>query len=314
MSSKPKLPKAFERLADYFSKELSPLLDARTIQILSLRQTHDFTILRTEESRELNTVVIPESIQSPKPSVKVAFLASKQKAVETREFSRLLRTVKDYDCYLKDKLCMKCPRCALFGAVSVTGGQEYNIKHRIEYSTAFSIERYEDLLETLTFNAIDETSQKTEQALNITHNVVPLANFPSVVSLTSVTWREFVLYLKTLLAAKSYGAETRTKGDMRNTILGIAGGYEEMITSLEFNLELAGQWESNLEETTQSILEKYSKMCASRANVTVLTPTELSSLISQVQDLPLDAPFVDSMQQDVDIFLAKVASDKKKKK
>ncbi len=311
-----KMPAGLKKVQDYLVDRISPLVDARVVQVLLVRQTHDYTVLRTEESRELNTVVVPESITSTTPTVKVAFLASKQKAVENRMYSRLLRTVKDYECFLKDYLCMKCPRCALFGAVKVKGKAkvDYNIKHRIEYSTAFSVERYEDLLETMTFNAVGEHDQKTGQALNITHNVKPLANFPSVVTLSSVTWRELVMYLKTLLAAKSYGAETRVKGDVRNVILGLVAGYEEVITSLEYSLELAARWEDDPYKATEEILKKYAGMCASRSNVVFLTADEVQALVEEVQDIPLDSAFVEAMQSDVDAFIGEVKELKAKVK
>ncbi len=309
-----KKPKTIEKIDKYFVSKISPLLDSRVVQILLLRQTHDFTILRTEESRELNTVVIPESIGSETPTLKVAFLASKQKAVESRMYARLLRTVKDYNCYLKDNLCMECPRCTLFGAVNVSGkDREYNIKHRIEYSTAYSIERYEDLLEVITFNAIDSVKQETGQAFNMTHNVRPLANFPSVISLTSVTWEEFVLFIKTLLASKSYGAETRVKGDVRNVVLGIVAGYEEIITSLEYSLELAENFEDDPYKQTEEILKKYRELAASRADVVVLTAEETQQLISEIQDIPLDSALVDSLWKQATAFV-EIASEKKKKK
>ncbi|MHA1859369.1 MAG: type I-D CRISPR-associated protein Cas7/Csc2 [Candidatus Thorarchaeota archaeon] len=300
------MPKELEKIRPYLVDEISPLLDAKVVQILLLRQTHDYTILRTEESRELNTVVVPESIEKMDPTVKVAFLASKQKAPESRMFSRFIRTVNPkYSCSLKDKLCMKCPRCVLFGAVA-TKGRDYNIKHRIEYSTAFSIERYEDLLESITFNAVSEHNQLTGQALNLTHNVRPLANFPSVVTLTSVTWQELALYLKTLLATKSYGAETRVKGDVRNVVLGIAAGLEEIITSLEYSLEMAAIWdeEEDLAKATENILAKYAELAASKRNLVVLSAEEVNALIQEIQDLPVDEGLIGSMEKQAAAFVA----------
>lgn len=303
------MPESFKKLEPYLVEEISPLLDARIVQVLMLRQTHDYTIFRTEESRELNTVVVPESIESTTPTVKVAFLASKQKAPENRMYSRLLRTVNNSDCYLKDELCMECPRCVLFGAVSTKSGRDYNIKHRIEYSTAFSIERYEDLLETMTFNAVDEANQLTGQALNITHNIKPLANFPSVVSLNSVTWPELALYLKTVLATKSYGAETRTKGDMRNVVMGIMAGYEEVITSLEYSLEMASVWEeADLEAETEKILRKYAELCGSRGNLVVMNTDEVKQLVSEVQDMTVDEDLVELMDKQAKAFVKKAKS------
>ncbi len=309
----PTIPKSFAKISDYFAEKISPLLDSRVVQILLVRQTHDYTILRTEESRELNTVVIPESIESSKPTVKVAFLASKQKAVESRMAAKMLRSVRDdYECRLMLNLCMECPRCALFGAVNVSGGREYNIKHRIEYSTGFSIERYEDLLETITFNAIDDANQTTGQALGMTHNVRPLATFPCVVSLNSVTWQELVLYLKALMASKSYGAETRVKGDVRNTILGIIAGHEEVITSLEYSLELATRFEEDLHDVTEEILKKYKQISASRSDVVVLSVEEVKQLVSDVQDLSISKELTDTMWKQVEAFVKTAKATKKK--
>ena len=311
---RPTIPESFVKISDYFPEHISPLLDSRIIQVLLLRQTHDYTVLRTEESRELNTVVIPENIESSKPTVKVAFLASKQKAVESRTAARLLRTVRDdYDCHLMMSLCLKCPRCALFGAVNVSGGREYNIKHRIEYSTGYSIEKYEDLLETITFNAIDDANQTTGQALNMTHNVRPLANFPCVVSLASITWLELVLYLKALMASKAYGAETRVKGDVRNTVLGIVAAHEEIITSLEYSLELAHRFDDDLYSTTEEILKKYKDLSASRSDVVVLSASEVKRLVNDVQDISVDKALVDAMWKDVDSFIG-IAKQKPEKK
>jgi CRISPR-associated protein Csc2 len=253
-------------------------------------------------------------MESTTPSVKVAFLASKQKAVESRMFARMMRNVRDSNCYLKDALCMKCPRCVLFGAVNVRGGGEYNLKHRIEYSTAYSIEKYEDLLQTLTFNAVDAVNHTTGQALNLTHNVKPLANFPSVITLNSATWQEVALFIKTLLSAKSYGAETRVKGDVRNTILGIVAGLEEVITPLEYSLELAADFSDDLEKKTEEVLKKYRNLCGSRGNVQVLTTEETQALVGQIQDLPLDKAFVDSMYKQVNDFLKVATQDPKKVK
>ncbi len=323
MTEKIKPPKELDLLNEYFVDKISPLLDAKVIQILLLRQTHDYTILRTEDTREINTVVIPESIESTKPSVKVAFLASKQKAAENRMFARFLRTITNNECYInttnydtRKGLCLKCPRCVLFGAVSVKSGKEksdYNLKHRIEYSTAYSVEKYEDLLETLTFNAVGETDQKTGQSLNLTYNVKPLANFPSIVTLTSVTWMEFVLFIKTLMATKAYGAETRIKGDVRNTILGIAAGYEEIITALEYSLELTVRWENDLGKATEEILKKYANFAASRKNVRVLSYEETQQILEAIQDIELDKAFINAMQSQVDKFIETINKSKKKK-
>ncbi|MHA1749069.1 MAG: type I-D CRISPR-associated protein Cas7/Csc2 [Promethearchaeota archaeon] len=292
----------------YFNDTLTPYINAKTIQIIIIRQILDFTILRTEDSRELNTVELPKSLDDTSREVYGLFLASKQKAVETRRFMELLRTVKDYNCYLPMNLCMECPRCVLFGAVKPQGAK-YNIKHRIEYSSAFSIEPFSDIHKILTFNAINVGSQKTGQALNITHNIRPLTIFPSIVSLKSVTPHEFVLVIKSILSSHSYGAETRVKGDVRNEIIGIIGALEEIITPLELTIELRnilnGEQSVTMDELvskTNDILEKYRQLASTPNKVLILKNQELSTLLEKIKEIDIDKSFVEKMDSDVKDF------------
>jgi CRISPR type I-D-associated protein Csc2 len=282
----------------------------KTVQIMLIRQTHDYTILRTEETRELNVAVTPASISSPAQRPRVVFLASKQKAPETREFAAM---VKEYyrihkleleaekailECEIKDKLCRACPRCTLFGAVvtdqkSPIWKQRWNIKHRIEYSSAFSIEPYDLISETITFNAVTESTQLTEQALGSTENVAPLVNFPSIVSLNSPTWEELVLVIKNILRCKSYGAEGRTKGDTVNYVTGLILANEEVLTPLEYVLELSEpDVERDFIQATYKIAQKYGRMATFQEALRILSPYELESFIDYVQTLQLGKEFI----------------------
>lgn len=291
------------------SSTIPILRTPKTVQILLVRQTHDYTIFRTEETRELNIAVTPTSISDPKQKARVVFLASKQKAPETREFASLIKEYyRKYDlpteakdsilnCEIKDKLCRACPRCTLFGAVvtdqtSSLWKKRWNIKHRIEYSSAFSLETYDLISENITFNAVTESTQLTEQALGATENVSPLANFPSIISLNSSTWEELVLVIKNLLRCKSYGAEGRTKGDTVNYITGLIFANEEIITSLEYVLELSDQdGGQDILSSTHKIAEKYGKMAASIEDLRILTPKELELFVDDVQKMPLTEEF-----------------------
>src|ERR1044071_8093380 len=146
----------FQKLNAYLVNTPKPLIGAETIQLLLLREVLDYTVLRTEETRELNSAATPLS-ENDRVTVtkRVAFVGSKQKAAESRQMEYLLRSAatiagKDVPsgklgegCYLKDNLCLSCPRCALFGASAL--GQEANIKHRIEYGTAFSLLPFEQI-------------------------------------------------------------------------------------------------------------------------------------------------------------------------
>jgi CRISPR-associated protein Csc2 len=300
-------------LSDYLLDEIPLLKSAKTIQVFVLRQTHDYTIFRTEETRELNTVTLPKSISESEPAVKVVFLASKQKAPENRNYITLFRSFasnlraelederlqdKINNCTLKDNLCRRCPRCVLFGAVSTEkkGGSRWNIKHRIEYSSAYSIETYEDISEMMTFNAVDVRTQSTGQALGYTENIEPIAHFPSVITLNSITEEELIWYLKILLATKSYGAESRVKGDVTNEIIGIAAGYEEIMTSLEFSLELADNGLTDPMNTTYKMLQKYASIAAFPDRIRILNAKELTQFLNEIRNFNVTKKFIEALR------------------
>lgn len=298
-----------------------PLIGAKTIQLILMREVLDYTVLRTEETRELNTVATPLSLKdNAKTIVRVAFLATKQKAAESRQLEQILRTATDEakmsvaDCYLKDGLCLECPRCGLFGATSVESGKgdRANIKHRLEYSTAFSLLPFEDIESSTTFNGINDVSQTTGQALGSRYAVVPATVFPSIVTLRSVTMTELILAIKTLLACKSYGAESRIGGDMRNSVFGIVGGWEEVITPLEFTLELYDQRANINGDAVQKIVEKYKPLSGNPEKVKILTPAEVDEVVKEVADTPLTKKFLEAAYADVTQYREAQAGTKKR--
>ncbi len=309
----------FKGLEKAFVDEIGLFRTAKNIQVILLRQTHDYSIFRTEETRELNIVTLPNHANDNTSVMRVAMLASKQKAPENRHYASLVRTLAGDDrlndaqksCALKDKLCQQCPRCVLFGAVSTESGRERraNIKHRISYSTAYSIEPYDEISEMMTFNAIDEINQSTGQALGYTENVSPLANFPAVVTLDSVTKHEFIMYLKTVLSCKSYGAETRLKGDVVNHIVGIVSGLEEIVTSLDILLRASVNSEEYLAnplEKTYDILKSFSKYAMFKDQLKILTPQELSELIDDISNLETNKEFASELYAEAESFYNKL--------
>ncbi len=295
-------------LQPYLEDKPHPLIGAKTIQLLLIREIHDYTVLRTEETRELNTVATPLSITQDQDIRRVAFLATKQKAAESRQLEYLLRTATaeagvkvEIPCFLKDDLCLECPRCGLFGATNVKAGkgQAPNIKHRIEYSTAFSLLPFEDIESATTFNAINDDKQITGQALGIRYAVVPASIFPSIVTLRSVTERELVLTIKTILACKSYGAESRIGGDVRNTIFGIVTGWEEVLTPLEFTLELFDRKDDISGATVKTIAEAYKPLAGNPARVQVFAPEQVEAIVKAATDMALDKAFLQASYNDI---------------
>lgn len=302
---------AFGKLEPYLVKKPKPIIGAETVQIILMREILDYTILRTEETREINTVHTPLSVNANQPVRRVAFLATKQKAAESRELEQLLRTackdakLEEPECYLKDNLCMQCPRCGLFGGTSTVAGQKdrANIKHRIEYSTAFSLLPFDDIGTSHTFNAINDRNQTTGQALGQRFAIQPATLFPSVITLKSVTKDELIMTIKTLLACKSYGAESRIGGDIRNTIWCIVAGWEEAITSLELTLELADKLDSlTPENIRQTIEDKYKPMAGNPSKVSVLDLSEVDALVSACANTEMDKDFLVRAYKDIEEY------------
>jgi CRISPR type I-D-associated protein Csc2 len=308
---------AFDKLNGYILAAPRSLIGAETIQLILIREVLDYTVLRTEETRELNSANTPLSETDRKTVVKrVAFLGSKQKAAESRQMEYMLRSAttkagkavpagknNDSGCFLKDNLCLQCPRCALFGASAL--GTEANIKHRIEYSTAFSLLPFDQIAEEITFNAVTETTQTTGQALGTRNVVKPASLFPSIVTLKSVTREEVVLVIKTLLACKSYGAESRTSGDCRNSVIAIAAGWEEIITPLELTLELYDRKDALTAEALGHLLQdKYRPTAGNPGRVSVLSPPEVDALVKECAEIDLDRAFLDKSYADVAAYRA----------
>jgi len=302
-----------EKVQNYLVEKPKPLIGAETIQLLVIREVLDYTVLRTEEDRQLNTVVTPLSITNSEPTRRVAFLATKQKAAESRQLEHLLRTacqevgVEAKECYLKDNLCMECPRCGLFGATNTESGQaaRANIKHRIEYSTSFSLLPFEAVSAVITFNAINDKDTTTGQALGSRYAVTPATLFPAVITLKSVTQNELILAMKTIISCKSYGAESRIGGDIRNTIIGVIAGWEEVITSLELSLELFDQQDNiNPANVNKIITEKYLSLTANPDKVVILTPGETEDLVRECTGTQLDKSFITASYKDIKEYRA----------
>jgi CRISPR type I-D-associated protein Csc2 len=308
------MPQAFKPLKDYFVDAPQPILTKETIQLVLMREALDYTIFRTEETREINKVLTPVSIKEADEQIeRVAFLASKQKAVESRELAQVLRTaateqgVTIHDCWLKDHLCLQCPRCVLYGGTNassyLTGRNAANIKHRIAYSTAFSLADYHEVQEAITFNAVSNQDMKTGQALGTRDVVKPATLFPSIVSLQSVTWKELLLALKATLGAHRYGAESRIGGDMRNTVFGIVAGWEEIITPLELTLELYDRQGGGIApETVVELLKEYENSAAHKGKVKVLSAADVESLVREVRDFELSEAFIKSTYEAAEVY------------
>ena len=142
--------------------------------------------------------------------------------------------------------------------------------------------------------------RSTGQALGSRNVVKPASLFPSIVTLKSVTREELILVMKTLLACKSYGAESRIGGDCRNTFFGVVAGWEEIVTPLELTMELYDKKDDLKAENLKKLLdEKYKLLAGNPDRVTVLTSAEVDALIKECAETTLDRSFLDKTYNDV---------------
>jgi hypothetical protein len=117
--------------------------------------------------------------------------------------------------------------------------------------------------------------------------------------------------MKTLLACKSYGAESRIGGDCRNTIFGVVAGWEEIVTPLEMTMELYDKKDSLDARILHEMLNnKYKALAGNPDRVTVLAPAEVDTLVKECGDTKLDRSFLDKSYNDVTAY--RKAQDEKK--
>jgi hypothetical protein len=146
-----------------------------------------------------------------------------------------------------------------------------------------------------TFNAVGERDQRTGQALGSRSVVKPASLFASIVTLKSVTRWELILTVKTILACRSYGAESRIGGNCRNTVFAVVAGWEELITPLELTLELYDRKDDLDAGALSNLIDsKYKSLAGNPGQVKVLTADEVDALVTECAQTPLDRSFLDT--------------------
>lgn len=237
---------------DWFVDHPLPLSPAKYATIAVLRRTVDYAAFRTEADKYTNSVATPAHSNTSDIIERALILASKQKAVERRHENKILRDfIAEEDCYLKDNLCLKCPACILNGGIKAVKNEgEIAIKSRILYQTAFSILPFESVVESITFNAVNEVTTKTGQALGERELVKPDTYFLSVVSILAPTLDELKFYLFSLLQTTRYGAESRGFGILENKLLALVFSDNEEFSALGLTMDA---YEHLVSEKTEPI-------------------------------------------------------------
>lgn len=300
----------FEPIKKFCVKKPKPLSPSKYISIILVRETKDYCAFRTEPDKASNSVIIPISDTDPELVERLALLASKQKAVERRHSAAILREKfpeKD-ECYLKDHLCLNCPVCILNGGIkAVTGADEITVKSRILYSTAYSLSKYEDSIETHTFNAIDEKTTKTDQALGERELVMPGIKFISVVTFLAPTLREFVFGTYSILTTNRYGAETRIGGIVQNHLAGILAGNSESVSAYDLTLKL-GTCDTKI--TNKEIIQRINGIMKAKFNGKddLAHLSKAKELENAILNLKFDKEFLNKMYEDVEAFRTEIGA------
>jgi CRISPR-associated protein Csc2 len=141
--------------------------------------------------------------------------------------------------------------CILLGFAAIRGGgkfaylakpggelKEYergsgNNNSRVLTDEAWSLGRSISRVDTMTFNAINEQTRGTGQALGDTDQILPETIFVNVTTLKAGTPLELMYWLYCTLFTRRYGADASRIGKMHNSVFGIVGSRAEALSSLD---------------------------------------------------------------------------------
>lgn len=139
--------------------------------------------------------------------------------------------------------CGECPNCLIFGYTSL-GGDEYNVKSRVEGDLYVGVVRKEKAVITVTFNAVDDLTKTTyrpevggEAARTgalYTFSMVEVGTpFVGKLVLKDVTLSELLLTLITLARTSRVGGRQTHFGEVRIHIPAILFGKYELGSGYE---------------------------------------------------------------------------------
>lgn len=200
----------------------------KKFQVVILRSLKGFGQFVTESRDETNTYEFGDDDERP------IIFGEKLKAVERRTIMRKVREVLGVRCWLTTAkkggdagisgLCMSCPACVLFGGTYAPkkgggGGQKNAIEmRRAFYTAAFPF--VGGGIRDVTFNAVDERTGQTGQALG-TNQIIEPRDFIDVVTVEANddTWVKLLIW--GIEHSDRYGANTRIYGEVHNSIVGV---------------------------------------------------------------------------------------------
>jgi CRISPR-associated protein Csc2 len=260
--------KHLDQLKPYLCEQIPDLISARYVQLVVLRQLESHAIFTTEGddlvTRKVwaghqNRDLIPRLMMSNRKVI----ATERRLGKGTMRALGILPDAAGDACYL-GKLCGKCVDCILLGFAAIRGRDKFkylakpggelkeyergsgNNNSRVLTDEAWSLGRSSGRVDTMTFNAINERTRGTGQALGDTDQILPETIFVNVTTLKAVTPLELMYWLYCTLFTRRYGADASRIGKMRNHIVGVVGSRAEALSSLD----LARRFYDTCGETT----------------------------------------------------------------
>ncbi|MBK5292156.1 MAG: type I-D CRISPR-associated protein Cas7/Csc2 [Acidobacteriia bacterium] len=225
-------------------------------QVVILRQLKGFGQFVTESRDEANTYEFGDGDERP------IIFGEKLKAVERRTIMRKVREVLEVNCWLTTHkkggdggisgLCMSCPACVLFGGTYApkkgggTGPKNVVQMRRAYYTGAFPFQG--GGIRDVTFNAVDERTGQTGQALG-TNQIIEPRDFIDVVTVEAENEQWAKLLVWGIEHSDRYGANTRIYGEIHNEVLGVVVDPRLRIAAIDLaRLAPGADVKKNLEE------------------------------------------------------------------
>lgn len=224
-----------DQLQPYLCAAIPEVMPARYVQLVIVRQLESHAIFTTEGD-DLTTRKVRAGRTEGEVIPRLMMSNRKVMATERRLGKETLRALGIFPetadtCYL-GKQCGKCLDCILcgFAALKKLG----NMNSRVLTDEGWSlVGRSGFNTDNVTFNAINERTRGTGQALGDTDMILPGTLFVNVTTLKGVTMHEMLYWLYCSHFTRRYGADASRIGKMRNYIVGLVGSNVEALSSLD---------------------------------------------------------------------------------
>jgi len=208
--------------------------NAKTVIVSAVLET--VGQVRFGDGTEVNLTVTEKDLV-PMPGggfvEKVVFSGSKRRGVDRRTIhalrNQMVRKMENnqdqgplFDCYIPD-LCSECPTCWLYGSVGAVGEaakkKDYNIKSRVLYASALSVEPSDIAVAVHNRNAPNELDHTTGEAgIHSEELIKANVHFPTITVLERVVDWEIGAFAHALLEnvnGNRYTAASARQGGIR---------------------------------------------------------------------------------------------------